>query len=365
MTFANWKHLLEIPVESWLVAGAAALLGYLLLYGAVRFIGGRIGALAQRTGSLAGRIVAEVLQSTNRLIILLGSLLIGLRTVELTPSWEQAEAHAWVLVIGLQIALWLNRAISVWLRNYHASAEGADLRNRASTATLVLLLRFVLWLTTTLAVLANLGVNITALVASLGIGGIAVALGLQTILSDLFASLAIALDKPFQVGDTISFGAISGTVMRIGIKTTRIQNQSGEMVVISNTELLKQVVHNSRPMQQRRIVFGFSVTYETPIAQLAELSQVVKDIIDAIEHARCDRAHFKTLGESTLDYEVVYHVLSPDYGRYMDIQQRINLELMQACATRNIQFGYPVRTVQLAGAASPTATASPEPTPPR
>ncbi len=345
MSFPNWKRLLEISPESWLIAAVAVLLSYLLLYGALRLVGSRIGALADR---LAGRIVAEALQSTNRVIILLVSLLVGLRTIELTPAWETWQSHAWVLLIGLQIALWLNRAISAWLRDYRARTDGADLRNRASTTTLVLLLRFALWLTTTLAVLANLGVNITALVASLGIGGIAVALGLQTILSDLFASLAIALDKPFQVGDAINFGSNSGTVARVGVKTTRILSDSGETIIISNTELLKQIVRNYRPMQQRRVAFSFRIAYQTPVEQVAELSQVVKDIILAIAQTRFARAHFKGFGESALEYEVVYFVLSPDYGLYMDIQQRINLELMRACAARNIQFGYPVRTVQVA-----------------
>jgi small-conductance mechanosensitive channel len=336
MSFPSWKPLLQISAENWAVAAAVTLTSYLLLYGILRFLSARLGASAHK-GSLVSDMITEVLLYTNRFIIFVIAVLIGLSTIELPPPLQTWFGRGWVVVIGIQIALGFNRAINVWLRQYYARADIA-LRDRASTGMLVFLMRFVVWLTVVLAVLANLGVNITALVASLGIGGIAVALGLQTILSDLFASLAIALDKPFRVGDFIIFGNTQGTVARIGVKTTRIQSLSGEQVIISNTELLKQIVHNYQQMQHRRIVFGFRVAADTPLAQLGELPQLVSDIIGKIERSRFERAHLKTFG-SVLDYEVVYYVLSADYTLYMDIQQRINLELMQACATRQIAFG--------------------------
>jgi small-conductance mechanosensitive channel len=336
MLFPSWKPPLQISAENWAVAAAVTLTSYLLLYGILRFLSARLGASAHK-GSLVSDMITEVLLYTNRFIIFVIAVLIGLSTIELPPPLQTWLGRGWVVVIGIQIALGFNRAINVWLRQYYARADIA-LRDRASTGMLVFLMRFVVWLTVVLAVLANLGVNITALVASLGIGGIAVALGLQTILSDLFASLAIALDKPFRVGDFIIFGNTQGTVARIGVKTTRIQSLSGEQVIISNTELLKQIVHNYQQMQHRRIVFGFRVAADTPLAQLGELPQLVSDIIGKIERSRFERAHLKTFG-SVLDYEVVYYVLSADYTLYMDIQQRINLELMQACATRQIAFG--------------------------
>jgi small-conductance mechanosensitive channel len=336
MSFPSWKPPLQISAENWAVAAAVTLTSYLLLYGILRFLSARLGASAHK-GSLVSDMITEVLLYTNRFIIFVIAVLIGLSTIELPPPLQIWLGRGWVVVIGIQIALGFNRAINVWLRQYYSRADIA-LRDRASTGMLVFLMRFVVWLTVVLAVLANLGVNITALVASLGIGGIAVALGLQTILSDLFASLAIALDKPFRVGDFIIFGNTQGTVARIGVKTTRIQSLSGEQVIISNTELLKQIVHNYQQMQHRRIVFGFRVAADTPLAQLGELPQLVSDIIGKIERSRFERAHLKTFG-SVLDYEVVYYVLSADYTLYMDIQQRINLELMQACATRQIAFG--------------------------
>jgi len=350
MNFPNWKRLLDISPESWLIAAAAALLSYLVLSAALRLIAGRIRALARRSETLPAQIAAEVLLHTNRFLLLLVALLIGFGTIDLTPNWSLWLEHGWVLALGLQIGLWLNRGIDLWLNRQTDSTAQTDQRNRATTTTLVFLLRLLVWVTVALAMLANLGVNVTALVASLGIGGIAVALALQTILSDLFASLAIAFDKPFEIGDFIIFGDTLGTVTHIGVKTTRIQSLSGERVVISNTELLKQTVHNYKYMQQRRVVFGFRLSYRTPVEQVEEISRVTRQIIESVEQTRFDRAHFKTFGDSALEYEVVYYVLSPDYNVYMDIQQRINLELMRACAARGVRFGHPLRVLQEAAA---------------
>lgn len=344
----NWNSLLKISPESWMVATGVAVVSYIVLRTVVGFVANRVGALAKKSNTQISKVTAEVLLHPNHFILFLVSVLFGLSMIELPPKWETWLDHGWAIAIGIQIALWLNRGINLWMREYLIRVEGSELRSRATTTTLVFLLRFVLWLTTGLAIMANLGVNITALVASLGIGGIAVALALQTILSDLFASLAIALDKPFELGDFIIFGETLGTVTHVGIKTTRIQSLSGERVIISNTELLKQIVHNYKHMQQRRVVFGFRLNYQTPVEKVAAIAQAVKDIIEAIDNTRFDRAHFKTFGESALEYEVVYYVLSADYNVYMDIQQRINLELMQACAERDAQFGYPLRVLQMA-----------------
>jgi len=198
-----------------------------------------------------------------------------------------------------------------------------------------------------LGMLSNLGVNITAFVASLGVGGIAVALAAQNILGDLFASLAIVMDKPFEVGDFIVLGSVSGTVENVGLKTTRIRSLGGEQVVMSNTELLKQTVSNYKRLAQRRIVFTFSVTYGTTPELLAEVPGIVQRAVGSSSRLRFDRAHFKGFGDSSLDFEAVYIVLDPDYGIYMDEQQRINLELMRELAARGIRFALPSRTLYM------------------
>lgn len=208
-------------------------------------------------------------------------------------------------------------------------------------------LRLLLWSVVLLAMLSNMGVNITAFVASLGVGGIAVALAAQTVLGDLFASVSIAMDKPFEVGDFVVFGGVAGTIEYVGIKTTRIRSLGGEQLVMSNTGLLKQTVSNYKRLRERRIVFSFGVTYDTTAEQAGEIPQIVKRVVEASDRLRFDRAHFKAFGDSSLDYEVVYIVKDPGYGVYMDEQQRINLALMRELAAINVGFAFPTRTVHV------------------
>jgi small-conductance mechanosensitive channel len=219
-------------------------------------------------------------------------------------------------------------------------------------------MRTLLWSVIALAVLSNLGVNITAFIASLGVGGIAVALAVQNILGDLFASLAIAVDKPFEVGDFVVVGGVAGTVQMIGLKTTRIRSLQGEEVVMSNTDILKQTINNYRPMRERRIVFAFGVAYDTPAEKIEAIPGVVKRLVDAQEKLRFDRAHFKAFGDSSLDFEVVYIVKDPAYNTYMDMQQALNVGLMREFAAMGVEFAFPTRTIHIATlpAGQPPAT---------
>ena len=210
-----------------------------------------------------------------------------------------------------------------------------------------LLIRIILWAVGILLILSNLGFDITSLVASLGIGGVAIALAVQNILSDLFSSLSIYIDQPFKVGDFIIVGEHMGTVENIGLKTTRLRALQGEEIVISNSELTATRVQNFKRMQKRRIVFAFGVTYDTPVEKMKQIQDMVKKAIDPLEKAEFDRAHFKSFGASSLDFEVVYYVLTGDYAEYMDIQQSINLRIMEEFEKENIEMAFPTRTVHL------------------
>lgn len=218
--------------------------------------------------------------------------------------------------------------------------------NSATASDMVLLMsRIVLWLLGLLFVLSNLGIEITSLVAGLGIGGIAVAFALQGILSDLFSSFSIYFDKPFRVGDFIVIGTDSGTVERIGIKTTRIRTLQGEELVVSNAELTTTRVQNFKRMKERRIVYTLGVTYETPGAKIAQIPDIVKGIIEKTKHVRYDRVHFTTFGDSALIFEMVYYVTSASYEEYLDVQQEINLGIMEAFEKEGIAFAYPTQTL--------------------
>ena len=203
----------------------------------------------------------------------------------------------------------------------------------------------VLWAVVLLAVLSNVGVNITAFVASLGMGGIAVALAVQSIPGDLFASLSIAMDKPFEVGNFIGIDSFVGTVQFIGLKSTRISSLNGEQIIISNTDLLKQVVKNYKRMEERRIVFKLGVTYSTTPEQAEAIPEIVRRLVEDNDKLRINRVHFQGFGDSLLDYEVAYIVKEPGYNTFVDAQQTLNL--MRELAALGVDFAFPTRTVFL------------------
>ncbi|SMF47564.1 mechanosensitive ion channel family protein [Pseudobacteriovorax antillogorgiicola] len=201
------------------------------------------------------------------------------------------------------------------------------------------------WALAFLILFDNFGFNVATLIAGLGVGGIAIGLALQTVLGDVFASFAIGLDKPFEIGDFVILGDFLGTVERVGLKTTRIRSLGGELLIFSNSDLINSRIRNYKKMRERRIVFKFGVTYDTDQSQLEDIPSTVKSIIDEVEGTRFDRAHFQQFGDFSLDFEVVYYVLNPDYNTYMDTQQKINFELRRRFIDAGISFAFPTRTI--------------------
>jgi len=177
--------------------------------------------------------------------------------------------------------------------------------------------------------------------------GIAVALAVQNILGDLFASLTIVLDKPFIVGDFIIVGDSMGTVERVGLKTTRIRSLSGEQLIMPNSDLLQSRIRNYKRMQERRVPFSIRVVYETTGDKLKRIPGILKEVIESQEMTRFDRAHFKDYGNFSLNFEIVYWVLSPEKSRSMDIQQAINLSILERFQKEGIEFAYPTQTIRL------------------
>ncbi len=333
------------------LATLVALASYLVMSLMLRVALQRLQKLAQRTANSADDMLLEVLSGTRSWLLVLAALLIGVGMLDVASRWEARVGQLWFAVLALQLGLWSNQAVTIGLRRHAASQQSGTVTQASAAATLLSWgVRVLLWTVVLLAVLSNVGVNITAFIASLGVGGIAVALAAQNILGDLFASVAIALDKPFEVGDFVVLGPVAGTVEVVGVKTTRIRSLGGEQIVMSNTELLKQTVSNYKRLKERRIVFGFGVTYDTTPAQAEAIPAIVRKVVEDSEQLRFDRAHFKAFGESSLDFEVVYHVLEPDYQTYMDQQQRINLALMRELQALGVAFAFPTRTVVMAAA---------------
>lgn len=205
--------------------------------------------------------------------------------------------------------------------------------------------KITLWALGILLVLSNIGINITSLITGLGIGGIAIALAVQNILGDLLSSFAIYFDKPFEIGDYIVIGEDKGTVEKIGIKTTRLRTPEGQQLVVSNHDITSARIHNYKNMKKRRITFTFGVTYETPVDKLKNIPDIVKNIFAGIDVTELDRVHFKELADFSLNYEVVYYMLKPEYPIYMATQQEINLTLMEKFAKEKIEFAFPTQTI--------------------
>jgi small-conductance mechanosensitive channel len=379
----------NLSVE-WLYAVFAAFACYVLVLNARNFVVKRLERLAHHSPRRVHPIVVEVAKRTHRVTIFMMSLLIGVAILNIGSHWSGRINQLWFIVIGFQIAAWINCGVLFWsaarLKGAKASAtqngaHGAPEHNPVITTMLSWLLRVLLWSMLLLAVLANLGVDITAFVASLGVGGIAVALAVQSILSDVFASAAIGLDKPFELGDFIVFGDVAGSIEQIGLKTTRIRSLSGEEIVCSNTELLKNTIHNYKRMQERRILFTFQLPFDTPLDVLTAVPDLVAQAVQAAGMppaeqppglsgeprvaetseavpgrtspvTRFDRAHLKSFGHSGLEFEVVYYVTDAAYGVYMDVQQAINFALLRNFSQRGIRFAFPARTVHLARGAN-------------
>lgn len=225
--------------------------------------------------------------------------------------------------------------------------KDTDPGTKVAVKNISFIIKGILWVFAGLLILSNLGVEVTSLLAGLGIGGIAVAFAFQNILEDLFSSFAIYFDKPFTVGDFITVDDKVGTVEKIGIKTTRIRALQGEEIVISNRELTNARIHNFKKLEKRRITFNFGIVYSTPSTKIKKIPDIIEKIINHEEMAEFDRAHFTTFGDSSLDFEVVYYLLSADFAIFRDIHQKILLEIKNNFEKENIEMAFPTTTVHL------------------
>ncbi len=292
-----------------------------------------------------------VVEATSPAIALMLAFYAGSLVLALPASLAEWIGRIALFALLLQCGLWGNALIAGWLEAYEASHIQEDAAGVTTMHAVSFVLRLAFYGVVLLLALDNIpGVEITTLLASLGIGGIAVALALQNILTDLFASLSIALDRPFVIGDFVSFDGLSGTVQHIGLKTTRIRSLTGEQLVVGNSDLLKRVILNYKHMEERRVVFRLGVTYETPHAKLQRVPGLLHEIIEQQEQVRFERAHFREYGDSALIYEIVYFVLVPDFSLYMDVQQAINLLIHARFEEEGIEFAYPTTKVFVAQA---------------
>ena len=329
-------------LTAWTKAAVQFALWFTVLPIIKRFVTRRLQKLDPDKSSAPLELVLELLRRTTRLFLFAVAAYLAVQWLDVPERFGPLTTGSLMLLIAwMQVALWGTAAVRFFVdRRLKRDAEAAK-ESAASMNILRVVGIAAVWIVAALLLLANLGVDVTALVAGLGVGGIAVALAVQNVLGDLLASLSIALDKPFKVGDFLIVGQEMGTVEYIGIKSTRLRSLSGEQIVIANADLLSSRVRNYGRMYERRVVFKIGIVYETPREKIEAVPGILKAAIEAQDRTRFDRAHFLSFGAFSLDYEAVYHVLDPGYNVYADVQQAINLRIYEEFAQRGIEFAYP------------------------
>lgn len=338
------NQLLGEPARDWITALGIALAVLLALALIKRIVVSRVSRLASRTETQADDFFVEMVRRTRWLLVLFPVLSLAAVSLDV-PGFRGYLKTAAILAFLLQLALWALVAINFWMDNHRKRRTESDAASITMIRAFGFMGKVVLWSVILLLALENLGVDVTALIAGLGVGGVAVALAVQNILGDLLASLSIVLDKPFVIGDTIQIDNFTGTVESIGIKTTHLRSVTGEQLVFSNGDLVKSRIRNHKRMGERRVSHAFDVVYQTPAEKVARIPEIVRGLVDTRVQLRFDHAHLVGLGESGLRFEAVWFVLSPDNNLHLDLQQSVLLDLLRILEAEGIELAYPTRTL--------------------
>ena len=334
-------------VRAWLIAGAL-LLAFIAVYALVRRLtAGRIQKLSQRTENHLDDALAAAVAATKPALLFFIAIFFASQALSLPASVEKWVGILATVAALMQIGFWSVGWLDVVMASWRERRLGDDPDASTTFNFIHYALNVLVWAIVLLLLLENLGVDISALVAGLGISGIAVALALQSILGDLFASLTILLDKPFLVGDYLAVDDLSGTVESIGLNSTRIKSLTGEQLVFSNKDLLQSRIRNYGRMEERRVLFRIGVVYGTPPGVLQKIPDMIRKAIEGQELTRFDRSHFKEFGESALSFETVYYMTVPDYQVYMNVQQQVNLAVLRSFENEGIEFAFPTQHVYL------------------
>jgi small-conductance mechanosensitive channel len=305
----------------------------------------RLKGSEQEEGILSYKFLIKSVSSFAVPLLYLGGLYLAMQYIETNLTVSNVLKTIYLL-IAVWILIKFARAVIEFIITKYSQSTGKEDDVRRFRPLLAFI-NFTFYIIGILFILDNLGFEISTVIAGLGIGGIAIALAAQAILGDLFSYFVIYFDKPFELGDFVIFDDKLGVIEKIGIKSTRIRTLRGELLVTSNSNLTNARLHNFKQMQRRRAQFNIGVTYQTKAAQLEEIPKIIKRIIDETENATYDRSHFFSYGDFSLNFETIFYVESNDYIKYMDVQQKINLEIYKEFEARGIQFAYPTRTIYM------------------
>lgn len=333
-------------VLDYMIALGIILLGFIFIGAFKRVVLTRLLKLTEHTHTSFDNYVVEGLERFGVPALYITVIYAAVNYLVLSDKLVDVLRIAVTIAVTVLVIRFISSAILFLLRGYVRKQSQGEEKVK-QLGGLMLLINVMIWFIGLVFLFDNMGYDVTTVIAGLGIGGIAVALAAQNILGDLFNYFVIFFDRPFEVGDFIIIDNKMGVVEYVGIKTTRVKSLSGEQLIFSNSDLTGARLHNYKRMERRRVVFKIGVTYQTPLKQVKEIPVIIKSIVQAQKLTEFDRSHFSSYGDSSLDFETVFYVLSSEYNVYMDIQQAINLRIFEEFQDRGIEFAYPTRMLYL------------------
>ena len=339
-----WRN----TVQDYLITLGIIMLGLVLVRLFKKYILAKLKILTSRTKSYFDDYLVDSMDRFGVPALNFAVVYFALDFLRLSRKVDKIVTIATTIIITILIIRILSSAILLVLQaNLRRQAQGEE--KVKQMGGLMLIINSIIWILGIVFLIDNLGYNVSTIIAGLGIGGIAIALAAQNILGDVFNYFVIFFDRPFEVGDFIIIDTKMGVVDYIGLKTTRIKSLSGEMLVFANSDLTGSRIHNYKNMQQRRVVFKIQLDYKTPVDRLAEVSEMLKKVIEEQSPVRFDRAHFMNYGSYGLEYEIVYFVLDAEYGVYMNVHQRVNIRIYEELQKRGIAFALPTQYLYVSG----------------
>lgn len=329
-------------LQDWLIAVGTMILIYIGLLILRHILNSKVRKWVDKTKGNVDNFVLDLVSNTKNWFLLLVSIAIGIIFLNMLPEWNQKIRIVLVIGFTLQISSWAVATVSYFINSKMKEEKNSSKVTIYNTVGIVA--RILVWVFAGLIILDSFpNVDISSLVAGLGIGGIAIGFAVQSILEDLFASVSITVDQPFVLGDFIVVGDISGTVEKIGMKTTRIRSLSGEQIVIGNAAITSDKIQNYQKLQERRVTITVGVTYETPIEKLRMIPEIIEGIAKEQKNVRFDRVHLDEMADFSINYLLVYYALTADYNEHMDIKEAINFGILEKFGEQNIEIAYPTQ----------------------
>jgi small-conductance mechanosensitive channel len=338
------RMILGNPVLNWVMTISIIIIAFIVIRIAKSTLLNRVKTWVFKTSNSLDDFFVMLAEKTIFPVLYIGAVYLGLTYLTLNKKTANILHIAVLLVCTFFIIRAITSALNYFINRAISEQDNGGEKKKQARG-IILIVNIFIWILGIVFLVNNLGYDITSVITGLGIGGIAIALAAQTILGDLFNYFVIFFDKPFEIGDFIIIDDKMGVVEYIGVKSTRLRTLSGEQLICSNTNLTNSRIHNYKRMEKRRIVFSIGVVYDTSSNNVKSIPGKIKQIIESQNYTQFDRAHFSGFGDFSLNFEIVYYILSADYNLYMEIQQNIYLAILTTFRRDGIEFAYPTQTL--------------------